>query len=225
MIEAKSPSSRRHRRCFQRVISGLEKGGELRLITLTSSPGAPQDIQRSFRKLIMRLKRRDILKDYIKVIENTENGAQHIHMCFRGSYIEQRYLSALWSDIHSSKIVDIRQVKGRYRDKKNVAHYLAKYMSKEDVRRYSWSWGWVYKGFVKVWVAGLKINAQTAYFLPDALTFKHFLSLWKAHLRSGSEPRMFIQSLLATLYVAQDRAWAVARAERGITSPAPRQAS
>ena len=80
----RTPSDRRHSRCFQRVISGLEKGGQLRLITLTSSPDAPQDIQRSFRKLIMRLKRRGVLKDYIKVIENTENGAQHIHMCFRG---------------------------------------------------------------------------------------------------------------------------------------------
>lgn len=187
---------RRHKRCFHRVISGLERGGQLRLITLTSSLTAPLDIQRSFRRLGARLKRRGLVKDYIKVIELTEAGYEHVHLCFRGSYIDQIYLSHLWAEIHNSPVVDIRQVKSSYRDKVRVASYLAKYMAKEQYRRYSWSWGWVYKGFIKTWVAGKRIIAA---YLTGSLKrsgFYQFLKFWKSHLRTLSPPRDFLDFLI-----------------------------
>lgn len=131
-------------------MSGLERGGSLRFLTLTSSPEAPADIQRSWRALYMRLQRRHLITGYIKVPELTESGLLHLHVLFRGSYIAQALLSKWWQEIHSSKIVDIRTFRP-YGGKKRVANYMAKYMAKEGAGRYSWSWGWVWRGFCKHW--------------------------------------------------------------------------
>jgi len=138
------------RRCYHRVMSGLERGGSLRFITLTSSPNAPDDIQKSWRALYMRLQRRGLIKGYIKVPEITQAGKLHYHILYRGSYISQRLLSRWWSEIHQSPIVDIRSFRP-YKGKKPIASYMAKYMSKESAGRYSWSWGWVWRGFAGHW--------------------------------------------------------------------------
>lgn len=186
---------RRKKRCFHRVISGLEKGGSLRLITLTSSDAAPGDIQRSFRKLIMRLRRRQLCHDYIKVVEEKDDGRRHIHMCFRGQYIDQAYLSALWEEIHASPVVDIRQVKTGSRHKLAVAGYLAKYMAKELTRRYSWSWGWVYKGFVGVWREAKHMLYGYSRFGLHAWLWADFLNLWRLHLRRHLSAEEFMMML------------------------------
>lgn len=188
-------ASKRRKRCFHRVISGLEKGGSLRLITLTSSDDAPVDIQRSFRKLIMRLRRRNLVDDYIKVIETKNDGRDHIHLCFRGQFIEQMFLSALWAEIHASPIVDVRRVKSGYRTKIAVAGYLAKYMAKEMTRRYSWSWGWVYKGFVKTWREAKHMLYGYSRFGLHAWLWADFLHLWRLHLRRHHTREQFLMML------------------------------
>jgi len=142
---------KKSKRCYHRVMSGLERGGDLRMLTLTSSREAPADIQRSWRALYMRLKRRGLIEGYIKVPEPTKEGGLHLHILFRGSYISQRLISKWWGEIHKSTIVDIRFVKLN-RGKHKVAGYMAKYMSKESAGRYSWSWGWVWRGFCRHWV-------------------------------------------------------------------------
>lgn len=160
LLDNESTSARQHReylnltaeqkrfkRGYHRVRSGLERSGNVRFLTLTSSPQAPTDFQRSFRKLIMRLRRRGLVQDYIRVPEKTSLGQRHDHILFRGSYIEQAYLSHLWREIHNSPVVDIRRVGGRHR----LACYLANYLVKSPAGRYSYSWGWVWKGFVKSW--------------------------------------------------------------------------
>jgi hypothetical protein len=98
----------------------------------------------------MRLKRRGLIHGYIKVPEQSKNGKQHLHIIFRGSYIEQAWISAMWQEIHKAKVVDIRRV-NKGRTKAQLAGYMAKYMSKENAFRYSWSWDWVWRGFVKDW--------------------------------------------------------------------------
>ena len=98
----------------------------------------------------MRLKRRGLLQGYIKVPELSKNGKQHLHVLFRGSYIEQAMISDWWQELHQAKIVDIRKVKGG-RNPRQLASYMAKYMSKENIYRYSWNWGWVWRGFCKDW--------------------------------------------------------------------------
>lgn len=185
------PDERRKKRCFHRVISGLEKGGDLRIIVLTSSDDAINPIQRDFRRLVMRLKRRSLVQDYIKVIETADDGRDHIHMIFRGDFIAKAYLTYLWEMIHQSPVTWIQKVKPSGRDKRRVATYLAKYMAKELHHRYSWSWGWVYKGFVRVWREVLALARQVDFWRPDLYWFPRFLDSWQKHLRSRGPPDPF----------------------------------
>jgi len=138
------------KRCYHRVISGVERGGVLRFLTLTSSKDSPDTCQKSFKTLYMRLKRRGLITGYIKVPELSKNGKQHLHVLFRGAFIEQKLLSDWWQEIHGAKIVDIREA-GYGRGKKGIAADMASYMAKDNHYRYSWSWGWVWRGFVKDW--------------------------------------------------------------------------
>lgn len=138
------------KRCYHRVLSGITRGGRLRFLTLTSSDTAPDDIQRSWRALHMRMVRRGLLKGYIKVPEQSSDGRKHLHVLFRGSYIEQSLIKHWWSEIHQSSIVDIRAL-NCYGKPRAIASYMAKYMSKELAGRYSWSWQWVWRGFCKDW--------------------------------------------------------------------------
>lgn len=129
-------------------MSGLTLSGQYRFVTLTSSPETHnRDFQRDFRCLIMRLRRKKLVTAYIRVGEMTKTGLYHQHLVFRGDYIDQAYLSYLWDKLHHAPIVDIRRVKqGR-----QAAGYLAKYCSKENSGRLSWSWSWVYRGFCRDW--------------------------------------------------------------------------
>lgn len=140
----------KRKRCYHRVISGLKRGGKVRFLTLTSSNAAPEDIQRSWRKLYMRCLRRGLIIGYIRVTEIADDGRKHLHILFRGSYIAQVWLQHQWEEIHSSYKVDIRMVKMNSNPRK-VASYMAKYMSKETAGHYSWSWEWVWKGFARDW--------------------------------------------------------------------------
>jgi hypothetical protein len=173
---------RKKKRCYHRVISGLQRKGCVRFVTLTSSDNAPCDIQHSFRKLMWRLRRRGLVQDYIKVIEVADDGRQHIHMAFRGQYIDQQWLSMLWVKLHLSPVVDIRQLKNGKRDKKRAANYLAKYMAKEACRRYSWSKNWVYPGFIKVWVVAKRIPAFARNHFGYEATSQVLINAWQYHL-------------------------------------------
>jgi hypothetical protein len=143
-------SEAKRKRCYHRVISGLKRGGTVRFLTLTSSDAAPADIQRSWRCLYMRCLRRGLIIGYIKVPEQADDGRKHLHILFRGKFIDQQWLKAQWSQIHNSQVVDIRLVKFKG-DARRVAGYMAKYMSKRSAGRYSWSWSWVWKGFCQDW--------------------------------------------------------------------------
>lgn len=180
---ARTPKSRR---CYHRVISGLERGGKFRFLTLTSSRDSPETCQRSWRVLYMRLQRRGLIEGYIKVPELSKNGKQHLHVLFRGEYIAQAMISEMWNKIHGAKIVDIRRVKGG-RTKAQLASYMAKYMSKDNFFRYSWSWSWVWRGFVKDWEKlkrGIRdyVDRAGGEFMGKVLFF------WRMALKRGREP-------------------------------------
>ena len=152
----------------------------MRFLTLTSSDAAPDDIQRSWRALQMRMVRRGLLKGYIKVPETTADGRKHLHVLFRGSYIEQLLIRKWWSEIHNSSIVDIRILKiGRA--PRRVASYMAKYMSKEMAGRYSWSWGWVWRGFCKDWALYKRWWWNTKY-VEGVTTFHNMIAGWNLWL-------------------------------------------
>ena len=194
-----SGDTRRLKRCYHRVISGLEKDSRCRFVTLTSSLTSKNFIQQDLRRLIMRLKRKGVLTDYIRVIESTKSGLQHVHMIYRGQYIPQPVLSALWSEIHQAPVVDIRSVKPSRHHLRGAAAELAKYMAKESCHRYSWSWGWVYKGFVKTWMQAKSLFRQILRYRPIPGGFLRFLDLWHIHLRGRSPPSHLLTFLSDTL--------------------------
>jgi len=191
-------------------MSGIEKGGELRFLTLTSSPSSPVDIQRSWRKLYMRMKRRKMISGYIKVTERNQSGLLHLHILFRGTYVAQAWLSETWKRIHGAEVVDIRKAYG----KKGAAGYLAKYMSKAD-ERYSWSWEWVYRGFAGVWLRAkaqvhrLKLAGCDSFEISSA--WGALFRLWRGHLRAGTHPETFLGFLTGTVDAVYHRhKWAAA---------------
>lgn len=182
MTEKFQPSTK-SRRCYHRVISGLERGGQFRFLTLTSSKDSPPTCQQSWRRLYMRLKRRGLIEGYIKVPELSKNGKQHIHVLFRGEYIAQAWVSEMWQEIHKAKVIDIREV-SRKRGKNGLASYMAKYMAKENLYRYSWSWGWVWRGFVKDWTE-LKRRVRVMGDLTSIDFMSVLLFSWRLLLKQG----------------------------------------
>lgn len=150
-IEVKTArqNRRKYGRCFQRVMSGLERGGSLRLLTLTSTTTEKEVVQKAFRAFSMALRRRGVMKDYLRVPEITKAGKIHLHVIYRGTYLEQGILSSMWLKYSGASVVFIQRV---YRER-GCASYLAKYMAKarENAGNYSWSWGWVWRGFCRDW--------------------------------------------------------------------------
>ncbi len=141
------------------------------------------------------------MRGYIKVPEISKNGGQHCHVLFRGTFIEQAWLSAQWQEIHGAKIVDIRKaVYGQ--SKHRIASYLAKYMSKEGAGRYSWDWGWVWKGFVKDWC---RLKSYWWHLRDVGLyePFEWLIRAWRIFCRQGHPPDWGL--LPPVIGIAQDR--------------------
>ena len=158
-------STPKQRRLFQRTISGIELANcmktSLRAMTLTSKPNEDKEMHRHFTSLVKRLRRRYGTFEYIQVKEFTKRGVIHYHIVYRGSYIPQRLLSAMWEDIHGSPIVYVQYVRGK---KHKLAGYLTKYIAKDPNLRYGWSWNWVFKGFVAVWKHNFYRRFKNIYF-------------------------------------------------------------
>jgi len=205
-----SPAKRRYKRCYHRVISGFEKDPHVRFLTLTSSPQSINPIQHDFRRLTAYLRRRGVFRDYIRTIEHTSTGFEHVHCLYRGDYIEQSLISGIWAKIHQAPVVDIRAVDRNRLSYSRAAAEIAKYMSKEGHRRYSWSWDWVYKGFVATWRRARGFYSTYCDFSRKSFNFLPFLRLWKAHLRSHSPPAVFLQFLERRSATARVRFYAAA---------------
>jgi len=186
-----SPKSRR---CYHRVISGIERGGRLRFLTLTSSDDSPDICQSSWRSLYRYLSRHGLVRGYIKVPEKSKNGKQHLHVLFRGEYIAQALISRKWQALHKAKVVDIRAV-NRKLGKKGLASYMAKYMSKENIYRYSWSWGWVWRGFCNDWKNLKRIAWHFRDFGLD-IPFDRVLRVWHMCLKVGSPEFIYLHTPL-----------------------------
>jgi hypothetical protein len=131
-------------------MSGLEfaaaRGEKVRFLTLTSAPTSTKDIHHSFRTFVKRVRRKGKF-EYLAVKEYTESGLAHLHILYRGIYLDQAWISETWKQIHGAKITYIEEVKGNL---VQVANYLAKYIISGG-ERFWWSWNWVYRGFVKDW--------------------------------------------------------------------------
>jgi len=147
--------TRKQKRCYHRAMSGLEVAcalnEQVRFLTLTSSPESPSDIHKSFSKFVKRVRRKYGKFEYIAVKEKTKSGLIHLHILYRGSYMDQEWISKTWEEIHKAPVVWIEHVDLKRMKKSKIAAYLVKYLAKDPLGRYWCSWNWVFKGFVKFW--------------------------------------------------------------------------
>jgi hypothetical protein len=176
--EDKHVYSKKQRRAFQRLMSGLTVGKNrrerLRFMTLTSSPQSRgRNLNADFRALKMRILRKFRFKmKYWKIRTNEGNGV--LHIVFRGKYIPQKWLSEQWDDIHKSPIVDIRSLRETRKGLTGIVFYLvSNYLSKQSFERMSWGYNWVFPAFVRSWKR-----------LIEKYGFKHALFLWNRLLCS-----------------------------------------
>ncbi|MBA7712365.1 hypothetical protein ES703_121339 [subsurface metagenome] len=126
----------------------------------------------------MRLLRRHLLLDYIRCREVTKSGLRHEHILFRGSYIEQAFLSHLWQEIHGAPVVWIQGVRGKGR----LSSYMAKYASKGIEARTAYSWGWVWRGFAHSWALVKSVGWRCGYSFLEVLTY------WRWCIRMNYKP-------------------------------------
>jgi len=177
---------RRRGRGYHRITSGLRLGGSYRLITLTTSEeswSAGKSIQRSFRALVMRLRRRNLCRGYVRVVEFTKAGLPHYHVIVRGPYVVQWWLSRWWKEIHLSPVVDVRAVHRTG----GAASYLVKYLGKDEKSRYSWSWDWVWRGFASSWRELVSAG------LSQGVAMRLIITLWEGMLDAYSEKMHGVQ--------------------------------
>lgn len=179
MSEFKRSEELRKSRFYHRCFSGMDRGGPFRFVTLTSSPKSPQDIHRSFVKLKLRIRRRGQPFEYICVKEFTKKGRPHLHLIFRGTYLQQAWLSHQWQQCHRARVVDIRKVKGSGGANPRMAHELAKYLAKEGFTRFWWSWSWIYRGWKQTW----KYLCRRWWDHYPQLPWGVIQDLWKRHLQ------------------------------------------
>lgn len=155
------PWNKRQRRSYQRVLSGITRsqaqGKRLRIITLTSSPASLEGVHpfdeglilsRRWQTLRKRIQRKFMCRlEYFRMRTNEGNGV--LHIVYRGPYIPQSWLSRQWEEIHRASVVYIQALYGRKRLAKYlVSSYLGGHHS---FTRSSWSWNWVFRGFVRTW--------------------------------------------------------------------------
>jgi len=150
-LPKRSPWSAKQKRAYQRLLSGLTRakalGKKVRFMTLTSSPSSSwMELNNHFQVLRKRIERAFGKMDYMKF--KTNEGYGVLHVIFVDAFIPQRWLSRNWEEIHGAKIVDVREVRGE----KRLARYLiSNYLVSQTFVRMSWSWGWVFRGFVGMW--------------------------------------------------------------------------
>lgn len=203
------------RRAMHRLSSGLSFGkGEVRFLTLTSSPSSRRPIRYSFKLMVRYLKRRGVNLQYYAVVEQTIKGLDHLHILFRGPFLYQWCLSNLWRHFHHASIVWITKVRNPGR---KLRGYLTKYMLKatrddvgtsslsaaydsgavdapvyepKDFRKlWACSRDWCYRRMSEVWKSAVAVFHRTL----TRCDYVVLYGLWEMHLRGTSTPAQFLR--------------------------------
>jgi len=148
----------KQKRTYQRLLSGIKRaqngGHRLRVLTLTSPAGADTSpwggrrLSKRWQVLRKRIQKRYGKIEYFRL--RTSEGFGVLHIVYRGPYIPHSFLKRNWTEINGAPIVFIQALYGK---SKRMAGYLASHYlaGHNSFMRQSWSWGWVFRGFVKVW--------------------------------------------------------------------------
>jgi len=148
--------------CRQQLTQRIRRLSPNRLTELTNEDGKPylsKNKRAFFYPEFNRQYDKKLKHDYLNVY-TTEGVDGVIHVLFFGSYIPQEWLSDTWMDItESANIVDIRLVKNRKGDSKNVAKYVvtqyaitqSKNGEPTHYDHFSNSWKWCFRGFIGIW--------------------------------------------------------------------------
>lgn len=156
----------KQKRSYQRCLSGIKRaqnaGSRIRLITLTSALGADTSpwggriLSKRWQVLRKRIQKQYGRLEYFRIRTSEGNGV--LHIVYKGPYIPHAFIKRNWKDIHGASIVFIQALKGK---STRISGYLAShYMgSHTGFTRQSWSWGWCFRGFVKVWY---KVRARAS---------------------------------------------------------------
>lgn len=127
-------------------------GHATRFVTLTSRrrPGlqpieAAQQLVHSWQVVVKRWRRLQPANraDYLAVFEATKLGWPHLHILWRGPWLDQKWLSIQMDELARSPIVSVERIE----DPVKAARYIAKYIGKEPhkfgtCKRYWSTPGW-----------------------------------------------------------------------------------
>lgn len=184
----------KQRRAYQRLLSGLNlavaRNQVVRILTLTTVPGPGyQDLRHPWQALRKRIERKFHAKvDYWRL--RTNEGARGVlHILYVGPWIPQSWLSWNWRDLVGAPVVYIQMLKKR-RGSRRIANYMiSNYMTHHHFMRQSWSWGWVFRGFVGAWKQVLRLSPTLA----DAII------VWNRQIRTG-DPEKWLRVWLGSYY-------------------------
>jgi len=165
-------------RSYQRLLSGIlrakHEGKRLRIITLTSSlekRSKQHEMGKAWQVLRKRISRKyGVAIEYFRLRTSEGNGV--LHIVYKGCFIPQTWLKNAWNEIWDSSIVFIQALRGEKRLARYiVSHYMAGHGARGGFVRQSWSWGWVFYGFVRLWKRVLRdsVDMQTAIYTWNVL--------------------------------------------------------
>jgi len=123
----------------RQLMARAASGKPTRFLTLTINPNRPGtpdehalELANAWRNAVKRLRRLYGLEkvEYLAVFEQHKSGEPHLHVLLRSCYIPQQLISNIMAELIDSPIVDIRKV----RDANGAVRYVAKYVTKANVR-------------------------------------------------------------------------------------------
>lgn len=195
---------RKRKRLYFYLRSGLlwNAAGDMRFLTLTSAPGSPPDLGRSFNHLVTVIRRttpqRLVEDGWLKVGDlgrfypgkpideplrfeyggcRTDEGHGVIHLMVSGDYLPVRWLRSWWLKIHAAKQLNIQLIKRR---EKVAGYILGQYIGNQNkfIRMYV-SRGWLFPGARQSF---LELIRRRKAELGDTLGFQTALDDWNAYL-------------------------------------------
>ena len=125
------PYCRAHR--YAQAQARAVAGRPQRMITLTlraDDHADPLDMARRLRtawtRLVARIRRLGLPFEYFAALELTKKRTPHLHILQRGAFIDQKWLSAAWSNLTGSYVVHIRKIDHVPNAVQETVKYLAK---------------------------------------------------------------------------------------------------